>query len=80
MRLTKPPTNILDTDGRNLNNSEVGNPVRCRRQCRTLGSHRERVNLGGIQPRNGKHADAEACMVLGNSKSVSNLTSVLVGY
>ena len=53
------PVNALDADGRDFHHHEVDNPIRRCAQRRTFGSHRERVDLGGIKPRNTLKADAK---------------------
>lgn len=47
----KPPAQLLDADGRDLDDDEVGDPVRHRRDGRALGAHRQRVDLRRVQPR-----------------------------
>lgn len=59
----EPPAQILDTDGRDLNDNEIGDPIGHGRGGGALGAHRQRVDLSRVQPGDAEHAQAEADVV-----------------
>ena len=57
------PAQRLEANRRHFDDDEVGQPVRHSRHGRALGPHRQRVDLGWVQPGDPEHTESEAHQV-----------------